>query len=289
MLLVLGLLIVVVAVFGGYLILGGDVLALFQLGELVIIVGAAVGAFVVANNGKAIVATMRALPRLLRTTRGDRALYMDVMALLFTILTRARKDGMMSIERDVEEPMTSALFSAYPRVQSDPALMEFITDYLRLMLSGNMNAHEIESLMDEEIETYEHENEIPAQVLARVADALPAFGIVAAVMGVVHALSSTAATPAELGAMIANAMVGTFLGILIAYGIISPIAARIETQVAESSKMLRFIKTTLLASLQGYAPRIAVEFGRKVVFSSQRPSAGELENLVRQVKSRDAR
>jgi chemotaxis protein MotA len=153
------------------------------------------------------------------------------------------------------------------------------------MISGNMDAFEIESLMDHEIETFQHEAEIPAHGLAAMGDSLPAFGIVAAVMGVVHALGSAALDPGEIGPLIAHAMVGTFLGILLAYGFVSPLAARVRSQVEEVVKIMQSVKVTLLANLNGYAPPLAIEFGRKALFSAERPSFSELEEHVRGVKA----
>jgi chemotaxis protein MotA len=153
------------------------------------------------------------------------------------------------------------------------------------MVSGNMNAFEIEALMDEEIETYEHECEVPAQSISAMGDGLPAFGIVAAVMGVVHALASADRPAAELGALVAHAMVGTFLGILLAYGFISPLASVLRQKCAETTKMMQCVKVTLLSSLNGYAPQIAVEFGRKTLYSAERPSFSELEEHVRNAKN----
>ena len=156
------------------------------------------------------------------------------------------------------------------------------------MVCGNLNAFEIESLMDEEIETHHHEGEAPAHALHKVGDAMPAFGIVAAVMGVVHTMGSVDQPPAVLGEMIAQALVGTFLGILLSYGLIGPLASLAEQRVDESTKMFQCIKMTMLASLNGYAPAIAVEFGRKVLFSTERPSFAELEEHVRRVKASNA-
>jgi len=273
-------------VFGGYAMMGGHLGVLFQPVELLMIGGAGVGAFVVGNDGKAIMATVRELPKLLRSSKHDKALYMELMALLYVLLAKARKDGMLALEADIDDPLNSPVFAPYPLVQHDPRVIEFLTDYLRLIVSGNMDAFEIESLMDHEIETYKHEAEVPAHSLAKVGDALPAFGIVAAVMGVVHALASANLPPSEMGELIAHAMVGTFLGILLAYGFVSPLATLIEHQVAESVKVYQCIKVTLLANLNGYAPQLAVEFGRKVLYSTERPSFTELDDHVRQVKSR---
>ncbi|MBI0267526.1 flagellar motor stator protein MotA [Yersinia pestis subsp. pestis] len=246
---------------------------------------AGIGAFIVGNNGKAIKATMRAMPKLMRRSKYNKALYMDLMALLYRLLAKSRQQGMLSLERDIENPLESEIFSNYPRIMADKTLVEFITDYLRLIVSGNMNAFEIEALMDEEIETHEQESEVPAGSLAMVGDSLPAFGIVAAVMGVVHALASADRPAAELGALIAHAMVGTFLGILLAYGFISPLATLLRQQSAETTKMMQCIKVTLLSSLNGYAPQIAVEFGRKTLYTTERPSFIELEEHVRRVKA----
>lgn len=286
MLVFVGYIVVIASVFGGYAMMGGHLGVLFQPVELLMIGGAGVGAFVVGNDGKAIMATVRELPKLLRSSKHDKALYMELMALLYVLLAKARKDGMLALEADIDDPLNSPIFAQYPLVQHDPRVIEFLTDYLRLIVSGNMDAFEIESLMDHEIETYKHEAEVPAHSLAKVGDALPAFGIVAAVMGVVHALASANLPPSEMGELIAHAMVGTFLGILLAYGFVSPLATLIEHQVAESVKVYQCIKVTLLANLNGYAPQLAVEFGRKVLYSTERPSFTELDDHVRQVKSR---
>jgi chemotaxis protein MotA len=165
-------------------------------------------------------------------------------------------------------------------------MIEFITDYLRLMVSGNMDAFQIENLMDNEIETHHHEGEVPAHCIAKLGDGLPAFGIVAAVMGVVHTMESVGLPPAELGILIAHALVGTFLGILLAYGFIGPLAGLLEQKLHESTKMYQCVKVTLLASLNGYAPALAIEFGRKVLFSTERPSFKELEEHIKQAKTK---
>ncbi len=285
MLVIVGYIVVLGAVFGGYMIVGGNLGALYQPAEFLIIGGAGVGAFIVGNNGKAIKATIKAMPKLMRRSKYNKVLYMDLMALLYRLLAKSRQQGMLSLERDIESPRESEIFSNYPRILADKLLVEFITDYLRLIVSGNMNAFEIEALMDEEIETHEQECEVPAGSLAMVGDSLPAFGIVAAVMGVVHALASADRPAAELGALIAHAMVGTFLGILLAYGFISPLATLLRQQSAETTKMMQCIKVTLLSSLNGYAPQIAVEFGRKTLYTTERPSFIELEEHVRRVKA----
>ncbi|EOL6114467.1 flagellar motor stator protein MotA [Escherichia coli] len=278
MLILLGYLVVLGTVFGGYLMTGGSLGALYQPAELVIIAGAGIGSFIVGNNGKAIKGTLKALPLLFRRSKYTKAMYMDLLALLYRLMAKSRQMGMFSLERDIENPRESEIFASYPRIIADSVMLDFIVDYLRLIISGHMNTFEIEALMDEEIETHESEAEVPANSLALVGD-------VAAVMGVVHALGSADRPAAELGALIAHAMVGTFLGILLAYGFISPLASVLRQKSAETSKMMQCVKVTLLSNLNGYAPPIAVEFGRKTLYSSERPSFIELEEHVRAVKN----
>lgn len=285
MLVIIGYLVVILTVFGGFVISGGNLSSLFQPVELLIIGGAGIGAFIVGNNAKSLKATGRALVKLFTGKRYNKAVYMDLMAMLFLLLSKSRIQGLMSLEKDIEDPANSDIFSAYPRLLSDPSLINFVLDYFRLMISGSMNAHEIEALMDEEIETCEEELEVPANSLNTVGDAFPAFGIVAAVMGVVNALAAADRPAAELGMLIAHAMVGTFLGILIAYGFVLPLATLLRQKSNDQLKMLQCIKVTLLSSLNGYAPQIAVEFGRKTLYTSERPSFIELEEHVREVKS----
>lgn len=286
MLILVGFLIVVGAVFGGYALIGGNLAVLLQPVELLMIGGAGVGIFVAGNNGTTIKATLKALPLLMRTSKYKRALYMDLLALLYELLAKARREGMMKLESDVEEPDASQIFARYPAIMEDAAIMEFLCDYLRLIIAGNSDPFEIEALMDHEIETIQHEAEMPVHSLSRISDALPALGIVAAVMGVVHALGSADLPPSEMGALIAHAMVGTFLGILLAYGFVAPLASLLAQKVAEAMKGYQCVKVTLLAGLQGYAPQMAVEFGRKVLFSTERPSFSELDEQVREVKAR---
>ena len=285
MLVVLGYIVVLASVLGGFTLSGGEMGALFQPNELLIIGGAALGAFIVGNNARAIKLTLKALPSLFKGSKYTREVYVDVLTLLYLLLVSARQKGMMSLEGEIEDPHNSAIFVNYPRVLNDPFLMNFLQDYLRLMISGSSNAFEIEALMDEEIETAEHEAEMPADSIGALGDGLPAFGIVAAVMGVVIALASADRPAAELGELIAHAMVGTFLGILLAYGFISPLANLLRQKSAEKIKILFCIKAVLLATINESAPQIAVEFGRKTLLSTLRPSFLELEAHIQQVKA----
>ncbi len=270
-------------IFGAYIMHGGNMGVIIHAlpTEMMAIMGGAVGAFIVTNQPKVLKATLGALGGCFKGSKYNKARYMELMALLYDILQKARKEGLMSIEKDVEDPHNSALFQKYASVGNDHHVVEFITDYLRMMVSGNLNAHEIESLMDSEIETHHHEAHAPAAAIARLAGALPAFGIVAAVLGVVNTMGSVGQPPAILGGMIGSALVGTFLGILLAYAIFEPLAGLMEQIIDESGKELQCIKTTLLASMQGYAPQVAVEFGRKVLYSPDRPTFAELEGHVK--------
>ena len=284
MLVIIGYIVVCASVFGGFALSGGHLASLFQPLELLMIGGAALGAFFVGNNSKSIKATLKAFPTIFKGSHYTKDMYMELMALLFDVLSKVRKEGLMSIEGDIEQPEASPLFSKYPAVLADHHIVEFMTDYLRLMVSGNMDAFQIENLMDNEIETHHHEGAVPAHVIAKLGDGLPAFGIVAAVMGVVHTMESVGIPPAELGILIAKALVGTFLGILLAYGFVGPLASVLEQKLEESTKMFQCVKVTLLASLNGYAPALAVEFGRKVLYSTERPSFAELEEHIKKKK-----
>ena len=286
MLVIVGCLIVFGSVFGGFALAGGHLAALYQPLELLIIGGAAVGAFVLGNTVKAQKATLKMLPKVMEGPKYTKALYMDLMALLYDLLAKVRKEGLMSIESDVETPDESPIFAHYPNILANHHVVEFITDYLRLMVGGNLNAFEIENLMDNEIETHHQEGEVPVHCISKMADGMPAFGIVAAVMGVVHTMASIGLPPEELGVLVAQALVGTFLGILIGYGFVGPLASVLEQKLEESTKMLQCIRVTLLASINGYAPALAVEFGRKVLYSTERPTFIELETHVRQAKNK---
>ena len=285
MLVIIGYILVCACVFGGFALAGGHLASLWQPIELLMIGGAAFGAIFVGNNGKSIKATLKAMPTIFKGSKFTKEMYMQLMALQFDVLSKVRKEGLMSIEGDIEAPESSPLFSNYPLVLADHHIIEFMTDYLRLMVSGNMDAMQIENLMDNEIETHHHEGAVPAHVIAKIGDGLPAFGIVAAVMGVVHTMDSVGLPPAELGILIAKALVGTFLGILLAYAFVSPLASVLEQKLEESTKMFQCVKVTLLASLNGYAPALAVEFGRKVLYSTERPTFAELEEHIKKKKA----
>ncbi|MBS1210740.1 MAG: flagellar motor stator protein MotA [Proteobacteria bacterium] len=283
MLLIVGYVIILAASVGTYAA-HGSLAALFVPMEYIAIIGLGVGCFVASNSPKNMKATVAAALGLFKPSPYNKAFYVEVLAMLFEILAKVRKEGLMSIENDIENPEASPIFTKYPAFLHDHHAMEFLTDYLRMMVGGNLNAFELENLMDVEIDTHHTEAHAPAHVVAKIGDAMPAFGIVVAVMGVVNVMGSVGEPPAVLGKMIGGALVGTFLGILAAYGFIGPVAEQLEQKCAEGSKIYQCMKTVLLASMSGYAPQVAVEFGRKVLFSTDRPGFTELESEIKSRK-----
>jgi chemotaxis protein MotA len=281
--LIVGYIIILLASVGTYSI-HGSLAALWVPLEYVAIIGLGIGGFVASNVPGNIKATLGALPGLFKGSPYNKAFYVEVLAMLFEILAKVRKEGLMSIENDIENPESSPIFSKYPEFLKDHHALEFLTDYLRMMVGGNLNAFELENLMDAEIETHHHEAHTPAHLVSKSADALPAFGIVVAVMGVVNVMGSVGEPPAVLGKMIGGALVGTFLGILLSYGFVAPIASMLEQKSEASGKIYQCIKAVLLASMSGYAPQVAVEFGRKVLYSTDRPGFAELESEIKSRK-----
>lgn len=285
MLLLVGYVIILAASVGTYAV-HGSLGALWVPMEYLAILGLTIGAFIAGNGTKAIKATLAALPSALKGSKLNKAHYMELLAMLFEVLAKVRKEGLMAIEGDIESPEASPIFTKYPAIAADHHVMEFVTDYLRMMVGGNLNAFEIENLMDIEIETHHHEAHLPAHIMAKMADATPAFGIVVAVMGVVNVMGSVGEPPVILGRMIGGALVGTFLGILVSYGFIAPIATQLEQKAEEGGKVYQCIKAVLLASMNGYAPQVAVEFGRKTLYTSDRPTFAELEQDLKSRKGK---
>lgn len=206
---------------------------------------------------------------------------MDLLGLMFKLFSKARKEGLMALEDDIEMPHESEIFKEVPKILANHHLIDFICDYLRLMVGGNMNAFELESLMDLELETHHHESEAPSHALQVMADGLPAFGIVAAVMGVVITMGYISEPPEVLGHHVGAALVGTFMGILMGYGFAGPWAASMGEQAKEEGLIFGCAKTCIIATLNGYTPQIAVEFGRKALTSDLRPTFIELEEYVK--------
>jgi chemotaxis protein MotA len=278
MLQIIGSVVVLGCILGGFVAEGGHILALWHPFEIFIIVGSALGAFLISNPMKVIKAAFRGALAIPKGPRYKREHYVTLLRLLYDILVKMRKEGVMAIERDVESPQQSALFKKHPHVLADHSMLEFITDCLRLIIGGNLDPQELESLLEYELETHHKEAAEPAHAVQKVADALPGFGIVAAVLGIVNTMASLeGADTATIGHRVGAALVGTFLGILVSYGFVGPIAAAMEHIAHEETKGFEVVKMALVASVRGYAPQVAVEFARKLLFSEVRPSFTDLE------------
>lgn len=284
MLILLGFLVVIASVIGGYLGAHGRLGALWQPYELVIIGGAALGAFLVGTPAKTVTQTLRAAVSVFKGPRYQQQDYIDVLSLLYELLNKARREGFMALEEHVERPVDSPIFAHYPNVQADHHLVDFITDCLCLMIGSNIEPHELEPLLELELDKHHAEALAPSQVLAKVADGLPGFGIVAAVLGIVITMGSIGGPIEEVGAHVAGALVGTFLGILLGYGFVGPMAAAMEARAEQDSRMYESVKTALLACLRGYNPKIALEFARKTLPSDVRPAFSEFERHLKTVK-----
>lgn len=279
-----GLILTAGCIFGGYVLSHGHLLALWQPFELMIIGGGALGAFIIANPKTVIMNVLKGTMGLFKPSPYNKAIYMDLLTLMYRLFSKARKEGLMALEADIDEPAESEIFQAFPKITKNHHTMEFIGDYLRLMVGGNMNAFELENLMDVELDTHHHESHESSAALQSMADALPGFGIVAAVMGVVITMGYISEPPEVLGAHIAAALVGTFLGILLAYGFAGPMAKALEYKAVDEAKFLECAKVCIMATLNGYTPQVAVEFGRKAIYGHLRPNFFELEEHIKSSK-----
>lgn len=281
---IVGIIIVLGCVLGGYIMHGGNILALWQPSELIIIGGAALGALIIANPVSVTKGVFASAGQLFTPSKFNKVYYLELLTLMYDILNKTRREGLMAIEGDIEEPYNSPIFSNYLDLLKDKEIIEFICDYLRIMVVGNMAPHELESLMDQELDGHHQEKSLVPNAIQVVADALPGFGIVAAVLGVVITMARIGGPPAELGASVAAALVGTLLGILFAYGFVGPFASYLNHKMKDEARAFEAVKSVLVASMGGVPPQVAVEFGRKVLFHSVRPSFTELEEQYRAIK-----
>jgi chemotaxis protein MotA len=283
--LIVGLVLVFGCVLGGFTMHGGHLGALWQPNELLIIGGAAIGALVIANPVSVTKRVGSGIAKLLKGSPYKKGHYLELFGVMFELLSIARKEGMMGLERVIEDPSKSEIFKKRPLILNDHHVVEFIQDYLRLIISGDMDQFQLEALMDLEIETHHHDGEAPAQALNKVSDALPGFGIVAAVLGIVITMGSLGGPPEEIGHKVAAALVGTFLGILLAYGMLGPMSTAMERMARDESQFYTTIKTCIMGFLQGHPPQVAIEFGRKSTSGDLRPSFKELEAQLRGKKA----
>ena len=275
---IIGSIVVIGCVIGGYMLEGGKILALWHPTEVLIIVGSALGAFLTSNPMKVVKASVSEALALIKGPTYDREDYLQLLKFLYSALVKIRKEGLMAIESDLDAPDGGALFKDYPTVRDDHHLREFTTDCMRLMVGGNLNPHELESVLEQELEAHHQEAHDPAIAVQKVADALPGFGIVAAVLGIVNTMASLdGADTATIGHKVGAALVGTFLGILISYGFIGPIAAAMEHAANQKGKVFEVVKMALVATVRGYVPAVSIEFARKLLHSDVRPTFGDLE------------
>ncbi len=275
---IIGSVVVVGCVLGGFMLEGGKPLALWHPTEILIIVGSAFGAFLISNPMKVSKAAFAEALSLAKGPEYGREDYVQLLKFLYSALVKIRKEGLMAIESDLDAPDGGALWKDYQKLHGDHHLTEFITDCLRLMVGGNLNPHELESVLELELETHHQECHEPATAVQRVADGLPGFGIVAAVLGIVNTMAALdGADTATIGHKVGAALVGTFLGILVSYGFIGPIAAAMEHRASQKGKVFELVKMALVATVRGYVPAVSIEFARKLLHSDVRPTFGDLE------------
>lgn len=284
MLFVIGFVVVVAAVIGGYMGGGGHLMVLWQPFELVIIFGAAAGAFIISNPKVVLTGAGKSLTKLLSGAKASKAGYLDLLATMFSLFKLAKTKGDLALEAHVERPDESALFQAYPSVANNHHAVEFLCDYLRLLTMGSGSPHEIEAIMEAELDLHHAEKGAISGSISATADALPALGIVAAVLGVIHTMGAITEPPEILGHLIGGALVGTFSGVLASYGVFAPMAHSLEATFTAESKHLECIKAGLVAHIQGYAPQLSIEFARKAIPSHLRPTFAEVEETLRGVQ-----
>ncbi|GBD97127.1 MAG TPA: flagellar motor stator protein MotA [Nitrospirae bacterium] len=280
MFVIIGAIIVLACVIGGYSI-HGNIYLLFQPIELLIIGGAAVGAFIIQSPTKVLGQVVKNSFRVLYAKGTSKAEFLEILGLLNDIFTKMRKEGLIAIEGDIENPEQSAIFAKYPGILKNHHALNFICDNLKVIISTNVTPHELDDIMEFEIETHHKESMMPSHSIAKVADGLPALGIVAAVLGVVITMGKIAEPPEVLGESIGAALIGTFLGVLLSYGFVGPIATNLEYIAEEDMIIFQVIKIALVSFVGGAAPQIAVEFARRVIPSGDKPGFTELEESIR--------
>ncbi len=278
---ILGLLIVIGAIAGGYLMEHGKLLVLFQPAELVIIFGAAVGTVVVANPLPVLIRIGKGMAGILGGSPYDKAFYAENLKMLYELFTHARKAGTAKLEEDVDNPAKSPVFSKYPKFLKSHHAMYFLCDTLRMVLSGGVEPLDIDMMMEVDLEVHHRESHEPIAALSTMADALPGLGIVAAVLGVVITMGALGGPKEEIGHRVAAALVGTFLGILLCYGVFSPLAAAMRKQSEDEGNYFGFLRMSALAFVKGLSPMMAVELARRSIPTTVRPTFQEMEAACR--------
>jgi chemotaxis protein MotA len=278
--LIVGIVIIFASVIGGYVFMGGHLEVLVQPFEALIILGAAAGAFIIGNTGPVLKQTLGVFTTLFRGPRYNKAAYVELLGLQFTLFKLVQSKGVLALEQHIENPGESSLFQRFPTFAANHHAVEFMCDYLRMVTLGTRVPHEMEALMDEELETHHQENERLVNAIQSLADGTPALGIVAAVLGVIHTMGSISEPPEVLGHMIGGALVGTFLGVFVAYGFFAPMAQALRNIYAGEAKYLLSMKVGLLAHISGQQPVMAIEFARKALMSEDRPTFEEVDRAT---------
>lgn len=289
---IIGLVAVLIATFGGLVLTAGFEKAMHLLtgvilpatpGEALIILGIAVAAFMIANSSHVVKQTLSYLKKMTNPEAYTKEDYLELMSLLFVIFKMAKTKGWLALEQHIENPEESEIFAAFPSVKNNHHAIVFLCDYLRIISLGNDNPHELEALMDEEIETFEASESHPSHAVQSMADGIPALGIVAAVLGVIKTMASISEPPEVLGKLIGGALVGTFLGVWLAYGFVGPIAGAMGARAESEVKYYKCIKVGIMAFLQGCAPQVSVEFARKILHHDVQPTFLEVEEATNEV------
>lgn len=278
--LIVGVLTVFACVFGGYAAMGGHLEVLWQPFEFVIILGAAFGAYIIANSGAVLKQTAAMFGSLFKGPKYNKAAYVELLGMQFSLYKLVQSKGILALEQHIENPRESTLFNRFPTFASNHHAVEFVCDYLRMVTLGSNNVHEMEALMDEELETHHQENERLVSAVQALADGTPALGIVAAVLGVIKTMGAITEPPEVLGHLIGGALVGTFFGVFVAYGFFGPFAQSLRNTYEAESKYFLSLKVGLLAHISGQVPVMAIEFARKALMSEDRPSFAEIDEAT---------
>lgn len=286
MYIIIGIAVVLLCVIGGFLMIDGPLGVLIQPSEFVVIGGAVIGATIAANPLKFLLLVTKQIPVALKGSRYNKNVYSEVLRMQYDIFVNSKKNGLLSIEEDVNAPMSSSLFTKYPSFVGNHHAVDFFCDALKMLVNGACSPEELEMMLESEMETHHEEGGLVPTLLNRASDALPGLGIVAAVLGIVVTMQHLDGPPEELGHHVGAALVGTFLGLLLSYGMLAPIAAHLENLGHDEGKYFSCIKTGLVAFAFGAAPSTAVEFARKTIYSFERPTSVELEPLLKEIKPR---
>ncbi len=280
-----GVVIVFIMVFGGFMLAGGHFDVIIQAApfELIIILGAGIGAFIIGNSTHSVMQTLKDFGKFISGPKWKDSDYTDLLCLLFLLTKTMKSKGVIALEAHIENPEESSIFSRYPTIMKDHFALDFICDTLRMMTMNFEDPHQVEDHMERQLEKHHHEASHPAHAVQNLADGLPALGIVAAVLGIIKTMGAITEPPAVLGKMIGGALVGTFLGVFMAYGFVAPIAARLQQVYDEEAQFYAIIRDVLVAHLHGNAAQISVEIGRGNVPTDIQPSFMQLEEALNEI------